>query len=287
MNRFFSNNRRPITFFIFTSLLLHLLIFILFRQGLDKLIAAKAPEPPPVWVELKKMELPDRIADIPKPAKEEIPDKASAQALYDQKVPEDTVNPAHQLSQKPAPPAPVDRQKNPPPEKKSAEPFKTKEELYAARQPDRMEDVFKTEPRTQRMPGLPEKGGDAAPSSMDDYFPDYKIGGRTYLNTLANPNIRYFVELKRKFKLTWNPAPALRGRINEISRGKIDVVLGVSVNLQGELAELMVIRSSGIESYDREGIRTVHSSAPFSAPPANLLESDGMIHMAWTFSVYL
>lgn len=289
MSHFFSDNKRPITFFVFTSLLLHLLIFILFRQGLDKLIAAKTPEPPPVWVELKNMDLPQRIADIPRPTKEEIPDKASAQALYNQKVPEETVNPlppARAEMETPAPTAP-----SPPTEAKKES--KSFDELYALRSSDRMEDIFKTEPPTGRpapqpkMPGLPEAEPGPVPSPGDDYFPDYKIGGHTYLNTLANPNIRYFVELKRKFKLTFNPAPALRGRINEISRGQIDVVLGVSVNQNGDLADLIVIRSSGIEGYDKEGLRTVRSSAPFSAPPANFLEPDGMIHMAWTFIVYL
>ncbi|MBI2339611.1 MAG: TonB C-terminal domain-containing protein [Deltaproteobacteria bacterium] len=291
MNFFIStNHRRKITFFLFTSVLFHLLLFFLLRSGLDKLASLKPPPtPPPIWVELKKMELPQRIADIPQPPKEETPEKPSAQALYSQKVPEETVNPAPPA----ASPARAVPQKKPATEKKPAEPvrpaesFKTKEELYAARQPDRMKDIFQTPPPSRHLPGLPDEVMDSAPSSTDDYFPDYKIGGRTYLNTLGNSNIRYFVELKRKFKLTFNPAPALRGRINEISRGKIDVVLGVSVDGNGELAELMVIRSSGIESYDKEGIRTVRASAPFSAPPANLLEQDGMIHMAWTFIVYL
>ena len=65
------------------------------------------------------------------------------------------------------------------------------------------------------------------------------------------------------------------------------MVVGVSLNQNGELVDLIVIRPSGIETYDKEGLRTVKASSPFSAPPGNLLASDGMLHMAWTFIVYL
>ncbi len=124
-------------------------------------------------------------------------------------------------------------------------------------------------------------------ASGGDYFPDYKVGGHTYLNTLANPNIAYYVELKRRFRNTFNPVPALQGHLNAISRGQISVVLGVTVDRSGNLANLIVIRSSGLESYDREGLRTVRSSSPFTTPPPNLLEADGQLRMAWTFIVYL
>src|SRR3990167_9166158 len=135
------------------------------------------------------------------------------------------------------------------------------------------------------IPGMPEQA-EKPFRPQGDFLPNYTIGNRTYLNTLANPNIAYFVELKRKFKLTFNPVPALRAHINEISRGKIDVILGVSVNAQGNIADLIVIRTSGIPAYDQEGIRTVRASSPFTSPPSNLLAPDNLLHMAWTFSVY-
>ncbi len=252
--------KRPITFFFFLSLLIHLLFLIFFWKNID-LFNNRTLPPNPVWVELKK-EIPQRIADIPKPAKEEIPDQPSAQALYNQKVKEETVNPT--VSQKEPS---VEEQKTVSPKNKKLDDLKpTFDELYG-------------------MKPLPVQ---QSPSSFnDDYFPDYQVGGRTYLNTLANPNIAYFVELKRRFKNTFNPVPSIRRNLNEISRGKIEVVLGVSVNGRGELADLVVIRSSGLEDYDREGVRTVRASSPFSAPPSNLLQPDGLIHMAWTFVVYL
>lgn len=270
--------KNPFTFFILISLLLHILFLLIFGKGMDHLRDIKQPQTP-VWVTFKQLEkekLPQRIADIPEPEEEEIPETPSAQALYSQKVKEETVRPG--MGPPEGTPSTPERQ-----EKTSAE--KTKDsskelspsELYAMRTP-------KKEPGA----GLPQPTwGFGGTGSMDDYFPDFKVGDKTYINTLGNPDIAYFVELKRKFKLTFNPVPALRSHINEISRGKIDVVIGVSVDRSGQLASLIVIRPSGLQNYDLEGIRTVKSSAPFSAPPPHLLEEDGMLHMAWTFVVYL
>ncbi|MFH1829955.1 MAG: energy transducer TonB [Pseudomonadota bacterium] len=101
--------------------------------------------------------------------------------------------------------------------------------------------------------------------------------------------MEYFVRLKRAFKIAFNPIPALRNHFsyNRVTRGSVDVVLGVSVNRLGDLSELFVFRSSGIDEYDREALRTVRSSAPFSTPPEKFIDDDGLLRMSWTFTVYL
>ncbi len=272
-----------ITVFVVISLLIHFLLFFFLRDGLINF--AQVEPPKPIWLDLKNAQLPDQIADIPKPAHEEVPDKASAQALYNQKVKEETVNPTPP-SARPKQATQGEKSKSQTVEKKD------QKELQAMKNPE-PEQSEKNLPtpkeeisKPQRMPGIPEEESSGA-TKADDYFPNYKVGNRTYLNTLGNPSIAYYVELKRKFKLTWNPVPALQASANEISRGKLDVVVGVSVNKNGELVDLIVIRPSGIDTYDKEGLRTVRSSSPFSAPPNNLLAEDGMLHMAWTFTVYL
>lgn len=281
------NNK--ITLFVLISVLIHLVFFFFLRDGLNHL--AQVAPPKPIWLDLKNVQLPQQIADIPKPAHEEVPDKASAQALYNQKVSVETVNPM--------PPSPAQgtggtgvtsrptvlKQTQPQKEKKEKKEFTMKNpetELIEKPLPTPQEELSKP----QRMPGIPEEESSGAPAA-DDYFPNYKVGSRTYLNTLANPSIAYYVELKRKFKLTWNPVSALQSSANEISRGKLDVVVGVSLNKNGELADLIVIRSSGIDNYDKEGLRAIRVSSPFSAPPSQILAEDSMLHMAWTFTVYL
>jgi outer membrane biosynthesis protein TonB len=124
-------------------------------------------------------------------------------------------------------------------------------------------------------------------SGGGDYFPDIKVGDRTYVNALANPQVSYYAELKKKFRLAWDPVPALRSQINQISRGQITVVMGLSVDGSGRIAALTILKGSGLSAYDAEARRTIMASAPFSKPPAYVIQKDGLAHMAWTFVVYL
>lgn len=121
-----------------------------------------------------------------------------------------------------------------------------------------------------------------------DYLPNYKVGNRTYLNTLANPHISFFVELKKRFGIAFNPAPVLRRSLAQISgMGQVKTVWGLSVDRTGRVVDMKLIKSSGIQDYDYEAKRTMQSSAPYSKPPENLMGSDQLLHMAWTFVVYL
>lgn len=261
--------KRPaILFFLFTSVLLHLLILLLAKE----FTVSVPPVENPVWVQLTEPELP--IVDIPKPDEETIPANASAESLYNQAVPEETVAPSPlEPPSEGESQAPIAATKNEE-QKKPAPPTKDLPSIYS-----------KEEEKKERIPGLPDAVGQASPTM--DFLPGFKVGNRTYINTDANPNIAYFIELKRKFRLTWNPAPSVRAHAAQISRGRIEVVLGVSVDRFGNLADLIVIRSSDLENYDQEGARTVKVSSPFSSPPENLLGNDGLLHMAWTFAVYL
>ncbi|MBI4212397.1 MAG: energy transducer TonB [Deltaproteobacteria bacterium] len=207
-----------------------------------------------------------RIADIAKPAQERRPEKAKLAGMYDSSVAEESVS--MESRGKPGSPKPT----------KKSDAGEAKDKLY---------DVDPQLFASQQREAMNQEQGSA--SSLDDYFPDFRRGAHTYLNVLRYPNLDYFVRMKRAFKLTFNPAPALRRHFlnNQVSRGSIDVVLGVSVDASGKLSELFVLRSSGVPEYDQEGLRTVRASAPFASPPSKFLANDGTLHMSWTFTVYL
>lgn len=232
------------------------------------------------------------IADLDKPLKEETPDNASVQSLYNSKVKEETVatgrrKPATRKTKtavvKSAPqktPTPTKAVTKTAPEKKPS----LADELKALQTEKQAEE----EKKLAKFQTAPTKTKELQNGSTSgDYLPGFKIGNHTYLNAQANPSITYFVELKRKFELTWNPAPALRRHLNQISRGEIRVVWGVTVNDEGELTDMLLIRGSGLTGYDAEARRTITASAPFSRPPANIQEKDGKLYMAWTFVYYL
>ncbi len=228
-----------------------------------------------------------RIADIDKPAEQKRPSKAKFAGLYDSSVEKETVSRHGGRGSGAGRGKTVGKGSG----KKVAKAGKKKanklldvdQNLFAMREP-----ASPSQSQTSRLSSRVGKvsiGG----SGGGDFFPDIKVGDHTYLNVLRYPEISYFVRLKRVFRMTFNPGPPLRDYFstNRVASGSVNVVLGVSVNGAGRLAELFVLRSSGIPAYDQEALRTVRASAPFSRPPEKFLAKDGALRMMWTFTVYL
>jgi TonB family protein len=261
--------RERITLFILLSLLLH---FLFFGAGL---IFHRLDRPkPPQEVEVTILNHPYQIADIAPPEKEEKPEEAKFLGLYDSRVREEQVA----ATQTPSARKQEGASKKELPER--IKEIKEKEEegsKLASKRPQEK----KVQPEVE--------GEDLFEGLPEDFYPDYKVGDRTYLNVLRFPKIGYFVRLKKIFKTTFNPAPAVRPYLyaNQVSRGQIEVVLGVAVDWAGNLDDLFVIRSSGLSLYDQEAMRTIRDSSPFAAPPADLLDHSSMLRMVWTFTVYL
>lgn len=228
-------------------------------------------EPKPLMIDLVKEPAPKQIVDIPKPVHEVAPEKASAQALYNQKVKEEqvTAQPKVGPSNKTEPKAQPVKKETP----KKEEPQKVASKKEEPKQEPVVKKTPTNDPATK---GMGDSGG--------DFLQNFKVGNKTYINAQANPNIGYFVELKRKFRLTFNPS-ILRNYVSQIHSNKIESVVGMSLNQKGELTEVTIIRGSGINAYDLEGVRTIKQSAPFTAPPSNLLDKDGFLRIAWVFSV--
>jgi TonB family protein len=123
----------------------------------------------------------------------------------------------------------------------------------------------------------------------EDFFPNVRIGEKTYLNVLRYPKISYFVRLKKIFKLTWNPQPVLVDYFfaNQISAGQIETTVAFEIDRQGNLSKLFVYKSSGLPGYDDEAVRVISDSTPFAAPPNELLNDVGVLPLLFTFTVYL
>jgi TonB family protein len=221
-----------------------------------------------------------RIADIAEPKVQQRPKKASFLGMFDSAAPEEIVSTERHPGKSGE--SGVRRQ---------SEREATKRERSEKRGGDRLFafDNKLFENTSNEKEAAPKERSAGERGSLDEFYPDFKRGARTYLNVLRYPEVEYFVRLKHAFKIAFNPSPVLREYFssNQITRGSIDVVLGVSVDRSGNLAELFVFKSSGIPGYDSEALRTVRASAPFSSPPAKFTADDGMLRMSWTFSVYL
>lgn len=251
---------RPFQKFLVVSLALHLLFLWLLQWRL-----AKPEERKDEAVELTLLnpELPHQIADIEEPPVQEKPKKPNFLGIYDSRVEEETV--AVTKSQ--------EKTKAKSPQSEESGP------KLAQRPPEEAKEAETTSGA--------EEGESWNQAYPEDYFPDYKVGPHTYLNVLRFPKIGYFVRLKKIFRTTFDPVPVLRQQAYQISKGQVEVVLGVTVAPDGRLDNLVLISSSGLPLYDEEALRTIRDSAPFAAPPKELLDGAGKLRMSWTFTVYL
>lgn len=246
------------------SVLIHLLILLLL-WWVRPLQEPWQEEQSPIFVTLVNNEHKE-LADIEPPADQRRPDKSRFLGIYNSSVQKEQV--ARMIGRS------DDRKKVESPGRPSV----PSSELY---QLD--EKLFEKSDRQQQ--AQKEALGEPLP---EDFYPDFQRGSHTYLNVLRFPEAECFVRLKRIFKLAWNPEAALRSAMvsNQIARGNVEVVLGVSIDRKGNLAEAFVYKSSGLPTFDEEALRTVRASAPFAKPPGKLLAGDDLLRMSWTFTVY-
>lgn len=249
-----------IRLYIIISLLIHILLVIGASWKMKDFVMKDLNPSTPEVVEVNLLPEHPQIADIAPPEKQEKPKDAKFVGLYDSRVEEEIVAPGQPLRH---------------------------------RGSHKSEGGMKQEKKQEGKgsgEAEPESLGDSFTDSLpQDFFPDRKIGDKTYLNVLRFPKISYFVRLKKIFHTTWNPAPTVRAYAgtNFISKGQMGVVLGVAINQSGGLAELFVMSSSGLPAYDQEALRTIRDSAPFAVPPSDLLDQTKTLRMVWTFTVYL
>lgn len=280
-------NQKEFTIAVVASILLHVLLALFFIYAPSFL-----PSPDKAGVMEVYLQQPDggwQLADIPEPRVQIKPNKSKFLGMYNQSVPDETVakdqnleGKGNGLKEKGVKKTKDQRSQTEDKKQRFVQPkdlFKFDGKLFANKEP-----TIKHE-RNEVSSG-PIRAEDGMP---EDYYPDFKIGAHTYVNVLRYPDVEYFVRLKRIFKMTWDPVTALRREVANlsVSRGMVSCVLAVSVDKEGGLSELFVLKSSGLHIYDDEALRTIKASSPFSAPPEKFLKDDGLLRMSWTFVVYL
>ena len=246
--------RRPkgLIIFILVSFLLHILFSLMIYFFWKPVFNFANKEKPPIWIDLKK-DKKYQIADIEKPNQEQKPQDSSLLGMYDSSVTHEQVSVSE-----------------------------TRKGQVGEQNRQQ-----KREGEGTRRAG---EGGQAqalTPSTSSEFYPDIRRGNKTYLNVLRYPEVQYFVQLKKIFRTTWNPNGVITWNDwRSVDSDKIEVILGISIDASGKLAELFIAQASPFPLYDNEGLRAVRSSAPFAAPPAKFLTKDGLLHIAWTFSFY-
>lgn len=268
----------------------------------EEVVARPKPKPKVIQENPNSSDQPEKMAKASKPTKPSQEQKPVPEKKVAKEIPQETPKPEKQETPKEEK---VAKKEKPAPEKSDIKPDNSipKDLSDLSLKP---EDVFKP---SKTAKNDSSKASSAPPKDLSfrsagsglsmgrasspdlfahDYFPDYKIGGKTYLNVMKLQDVSYFVRMKRILKMRWNPVPSVERALmsNQISTGKIECVVGLALDPSGSIAELFIIRSSGFGSYDQEAIQTIRDSSPFSAPPEQFMK-DGQLRMSWTFTVYL
>lgn len=254
-------------------------------------------------LEVVQVKLP--LIDMEKPKQQEVPEKYSAVSKYDVKTKEETVSvggPAPETTVVKVEKAqPKPKQKSQPKKKtesQTAKETKSKsinsESKSSSQAPNNLQETLASlekkqkqqEQDLQKLFEAEDPDYKVSFSRGGDYLPYYKVGNRTYVNAIAHPDVSYYAELKRKFRYAWDPFPALRGKSHMFSNGAIQVVWGFTLNREGQIIDMQLIKASPNGNYDYEAKRTIRVSSPFSAPPKHLLNEQNVLHIAWAFVVY-
>jgi TonB family protein len=113
-------------------------------------------------------------------------------------------------------------------------------------------------------------------------------GDGTFLNTREWKYASYFNRIKQAVSSTWNPQRALDQRDPDRSLfGSRDryTLLAVTLDNNGQLKDVVVKKTSGMEFLDKTTVEAFKQAQPFAHPPPGIVEPNGEIR--FTFGFYL
>lgn len=127
-------------------------------------------------------------------------------------------------------------------------------------------------------------------SGSPDYLGELDDGDATALNSKKWKFAAFFNRMKSQVREEWHPDHLLSRHdpSGNIYGAKDRVtMLRVSLALDGKVADVSVVKSSGVEFLDEEAMSAFRRAQPFSNPPEQLAEPDGMIRFQFGFVVQI
>jgi TonB family protein len=115
-------------------------------------------------------------------------------------------------------------------------------------------------------------------------------GDATFLNTREWKYASFYTRLKQGIGRTWNPIRELHRRDPTLGmyagRDRVTVV-SVTLGEKGEVKDVYVVRSSGLDFLDLEAMQAFYRAQPFPNLPAGMKEADGTVRFNFSFAVIL
>jgi hypothetical protein len=122
-------------------------------------------------------------------------------------------------------------------------------------------------------------------SAIENFVPYVRPGNQTALNAAASPFASYIAAVHRGihrefvFKFL-RDLPLAGGPFGDRS---LHTKLEISINGDGSLHHVGVVRSSGFLPFDYGAFNSVNDAAPFPKPPRSILSGDGRAYVHWGF----
>lgn len=119
-----------------------------------------------------------------------------------------------------------------------------------------------------------------------DYLKDVDEGDKTLLNRKRSRYWAFFDRVKLQIRENWSPRTEYRKRdpYGDVYGVKDRYsAVRVTLNSDGTVRQLFVQRTSGLDFFDDEAVRSIRMAAPFHNPPEGLKDEDGLIHFTFGF----
>lgn len=122
----------------------------------------------------------------------------------------------------------------------------------------------------------------------NDYLSDIKLGDHTMLNTAENKYYGFYQRVKDKLEDFWHlnihSLEAYLLKKGRVFKNDLFTRLKIVLSERGELINILLISSCGVQEFDQAAIESIKEAAPFQNPPKGLIK-DGKILIDWGFLV--
>lgn len=123
-------------------------------------------------------------------------------------------------------------------------------------------------------------------AAANDHLKDVEEGDGTFLSTKEWKYASFFNRVKQSVGQHWNPGAPLRTRdpTGNIYGGRDRyTVLNVTLTERGQVKEIFVEKSSGLDFLDLEAIKSFERAQPFPNPPPGLVQADTSVKFSFGF----
>lgn len=133
--------------------------------------------------------------------------------------------------------------------------------------------------------------GSTAGATRPDHLRDVEEGAQTLLNTVMWKHAGFMNRIRDQIYGRWtrnlDSELALRDPTLSIYLGRDRyTILLVAMNAEGQIQDIAVARSSGVDFLDQAAVQAFYSAQPFPSPPPQLQRDDGTFVIPFGFTVH-